>query len=153
MRSAFAGAVALLALFSANADARDDRLMLPVKAALEKGQSFKDKIDPDIRLYFGGQKTPSVEKRIGEWTSNKKTNAFGKSDQEACEIAFISAAVSLQERARREGGTAVINIRSVYKNANVASQTEYLCGAGAVMAGVALRGTVVTFKPAKAGKK
>ena len=85
--------------------------------------------------------------RLGEWTSNKKTNAFNKSDQEACEVAFISAAVSLQQRARREGGSAVVNIRSVYKNDNVESEKDYLCGNGAVMAGVALRGTVVTFKP------
>ena len=126
-------AIALFALgVNAPAEARDDRLMFPVKAALEKGQSFKDKIDPDIRLYFGKQRTPPVEKRIGEWTSNKKTNAFGKNDQEACEIAFISAAISLQERARREGGSAVVNIRSVYKNADVTSETEYRCGAGEV---------------------
>jgi hypothetical protein len=151
MRIRSTAVIALLALgATAPAEARDDRLMFPVKAALEKGQSFKDKLDPDIRLYFGKQKTPPVDKRMGEWTSNKKTNAFGKSDQEACEIAFISAAISLQQRARREGGSAVVNIRSVYKNDNVESQTEFLCGAGAVMAGVALRGTVVTFKPAAA---
>jgi uncharacterized protein YbjQ (UPF0145 family) len=86
-----------------------------------------------------------VAKTIGEWTSNKKTNAFNKSDQEACDIAFISAAVSLQDRAKREGGNAVINIHSVYKNDKFESGSEYLCGAGATMAGVALRGTVVTL--------
>lgn len=128
------------------ADARDDRLKLPIKSALEKGQSTSQKIDPAIRLYFGSQKTPAVAKRIGEWTSNKKTNAANKSDQEACEIAFVSAVLSLQERARNEGGNAVINIHSVYKKENVESATEYLCGAGAIIAGVALRGTVVTLK-------
>jgi hypothetical protein len=40
----------------------------------------------------------------------------------------------------------VINIKSVYKNDNVESASEYLCGAGTIMAGVALRGTVVTLK-------
>jgi len=154
MRNSFAALVMLGALSAvAPAEARDDRTMLPIKAALEKGQSFKDKIDSDIPLYFGKQKTPPVDKRMGEWTTNKKTNAFGKSDQEACEVAFISAAISLQDRARREGGNAVVNIRSVYKNDNVESDKEYLCGAGAVMAGVALRGTVVTIKSAKPAKK
>lgn len=147
MRNSFAALAMSAALAAVSpAEARDDRSMFPIKAALEKGQSFKDKIDSAIPLYFGKQKTPPVDKRIGEWTANKKTNAFGKSDQEACEIAFISAAVSLQDRARREGGNAVVNIRSVYKNDNVESDREFLCGAGAVIAGVALRGTVVTIK-------
>ena len=144
-----AAAVAVLGLTAAmRVDARDERNTFPIKAALAKGQAFKEKLAPDIALYFGRQKTPAVDKRLGEWTSNKKTNAFNKTDQEACEVAFVSAAASLQERARQEGGNAVVNIRSVYKNSNVESETQYLCGSGAVMAGVALRGTVVTFKPA-----
>ena len=125
--------------------ARDDRLKFPVDAALSKGQSYKEKIDPSIKLYFGSQKTPAVAKKIGEWTSNKKTNAANKSDQEACELAFLSAVVSLQDRARREGGNAVVNITSVYKNEPFKSPKEYMCGAGTFMAGVALRGTVVTL--------
>jgi hypothetical protein len=129
-----------------SAGARDDRVKFPIKAAMEKGQTTKHKLDPGIQLYFGRQKTPAVEKSIGEWTSNKKTNASNKPDQEACEIAFVSAAYSLQERAKKEGGNAVINIKSVYKNDNVESASEYLCGAGTIMAGVALRGTVVTLK-------
>jgi len=127
------------------ATARDERLKFPVQAALAKGQNYKEKIDPQIKLYFGKPSKLKVAKTIGEWTSNKKTNAFNKTDQEACDIAFISAAVSLQDRAKREGGNAVINIHSVYKNDKFENTTEYLCGAGATMAGVALRGTVVTL--------
>jgi uncharacterized protein YbjQ (UPF0145 family) len=135
--------VALVVAFPAAA--RDDRLKFPVKGALAKGQNYKEKIDPQIKLYFGKPSGVKVAKTIGEWTSNKKTNAFNKSDQEACDIAFISAAVSLQDRAKREGGNAVINIHSVYKNDKFESTSEYQCGAGTTMAGVALRGTVVTL--------
>jgi len=127
------------------AAARDDRLKFPVQGALAKGQSYKEKLDPQIKLYFGKPSKLKVAKTIGEWTSNKKTNAFNKTDQEACDIAFISAAVSLQDRAKREGGNAVINIHSVYKNDKFESTSEYMCGAGTTMAGVALRGTVVTL--------
>ena len=126
--------------------ARDDRLKFPVDAALTKGQSFKEKLDPSIKLYFGSQRTPPVAKKIGEWTSNKKTNAANKSDQEACDLAFISAVIALQQRARKEGGNAVVNIRSVYKQEDSDSPTEFICGAGKIMAGVALRGTVVKLK-------
>jgi uncharacterized protein YbjQ (UPF0145 family) len=146
MKHAVAGLVSLIALAIAlPAAARDDRLKFPLDAALAKGQNYKEKIDPQVRLYFGRQPKLKVAKTIGEYTSNKKTNAFNKSDQEACDIAFISAAVSLQQRAKQEGGNAVVNIHSVYKNDKFESPTEYLCGAGALMAGVALRGTVVTL--------
>ena len=126
--------------------ARDDRVQLAIKQALDKGQSLRNNVKPDIALFFGSQKTPAVEKDMGTFTSNKKTNSSNKTDQEACAIAFLSAAISLQERARKQGGNAVINIRSVYKGADLESETEYLCGAGTIMAGVALRGTVVTLK-------
>jgi len=139
----------LAAAVLAPAEARDDKHMFQIKDALGKSQQYKEKLESDIALYFGKQKTPAVEKRIGEYTSNKKTNSFNKSDQEACDIAFISAAAALQDRARREGGNAVINIHSVYRNDNVASDTEYLCGSGAMVAGVALRGTVVTLGKGK----
>jgi uncharacterized protein YbjQ (UPF0145 family) len=51
--------------------------------------------------------------------------------------------MQLQERARREGGNAVINIVSNYKDIPFSSETQYECGAGNVVGGVALRGEVV----------
>jgi uncharacterized protein YbjQ (UPF0145 family) len=136
----------VLVLTCSLAQARDTRHMLSIKSALEKGQSFKDKVADDVKLYFGKQASPAVERKMGTWTTNKKTNAANKSDEEACEIAFLSAVIELQQRARKEGGNAVVNIQSVYRNANVDSETQYLCGAGAFVAGVALSGTVVKLK-------
>ena len=40
----------------------------------------------------------------------------------------------------REGGNAVVNIHSYYKSVPFKSNTEYECGAGKIMGGVALRG-------------
>jgi uncharacterized protein YbjQ (UPF0145 family) len=147
-----AAAAAILAITVSPALARDDRLMFPVAEGMEKGKSTKDRIDPEIRLYFGKKKTPVVEKKMGEFTANRKTNATNKTDKEACEIAFVSAVVSLQQRARKEGGDAVVNVHSVYKNEMRESESEYLCGAGTFVSGVALRGTVVKLKEIK-GKK
>jgi hypothetical protein len=147
MRTSLAEVAALLALTIASPGvARDDRLMFPVKEAMERGKSTRERIDPGIRLYFGKQKVPALERKLGEFTANRKTNATNKTDKEACEISFVSAAVSLQQRARKEGGDAVINIHSVYRNENRESASEYLCGAGTFVAGVALRGTVVKLK-------
>jgi uncharacterized protein YbjQ (UPF0145 family) len=53
---------------------------------------------------------------------------------------------SLKERAIREGGNAVINIRSNYRNNMTSSNTTFKCGSAAFVAGVALVGTVVKEK-------
>jgi len=132
----------ILAMITLNVYARDTRKMYPLADALN-AESAKAKLDPEIRLYFGDQKHPKVIKRFGEFMSNKKTNAFNKSDKRACEWAFLSAMLSLQNRAHLEGGNAVINIRSYYKRNEVSSRTEYECGAGAIIAGVTFKGDVV----------
>ena len=152
MKSITSLAAAAAILAASPALARDDRLMFPVSGGMERGKSTKDRIDPEIKLYFGKQKTPPVEKKLGEFSSSRKTNATNKTDQEACEISFVSAVVSLQQRARREGGDALINVHSIYKNEQRESDSEYMCGAGTFAAGVALRGTVVKLKEVKAVK-
>ncbi len=135
------GVVALAVLASAGpAFGRDDHLMLPIKDALASPDASK--LDPGVKLYFGHQK-PSVSKSLGTFTTNKKANGFGKEDKVACERAFISAMIALQERARKQGGNAVVGIASYYKKIVKVSDKEYMCGAGALMAGVAFRGEVV----------
>ena len=129
-------------LTSGGAFARDDQNMYPLDDALNT-EAAKEKLDPSIRLYFGNQKHPKIAKDFGEWKTNKKTNAFNKSDKEACEWVFLSAVLELQERAKTEGGNAVVAIKSNYKNNERSSETEYMCGNGALMAGVALKARVV----------
>lgn len=132
--------VAFLAV-SLNAAARDDHKMFPLKDALE-APAAQEKLDKSIKLHFAGQAHPKVIKKLGEWPTNKKTNAFGKSDVEACNWVFLSAVMTLQERAQKEGGNAVIDIKSNYRNIETASATEFMCGVGNIVAGVALKGTV-----------
>jgi hypothetical protein len=93
------------------AAARDEQKLYPIGQAL-KSPAAQGKVDPGIRLFFGRQRHPNVTKDFGEWPTNKKTNAFAKSDLQACEWVFLSAVIALQERARKEGGNAVINIVS-----------------------------------------
>lgn len=135
-------AMSCLLLTTTAAHARDEHLTLPIKEALES-PAAQSKLDKGVKLYFGQQKHPKPAKTLGEWKTNKKTNAFNKSDKEACEWVFLSAVLELQERARKEGGNAVINIRSNYKSHEKSSEMEYTCGAGGLMAGVAFKGTVV----------
>jgi uncharacterized protein YbjQ (UPF0145 family) len=124
------------------AHARDDKLMMPISVAMESPET-QEKLDSSIRYYFGNQKTPKILKKLGTDSSNKKTNAFGKSDEKACQWAFLSAMLSLEKRAKDLGANAVINIASNYKKVVMSSNTEYECHAGGIMAGVALKGDFV----------
>jgi hypothetical protein len=132
-------ALAALAVVSV-AHARDERLKMPIKDAMESAEA-KDKLGSDVKFFFGADK-PKVSQTLGSFTSNKKTNFANKSDEAGCKIAFLSAMIALKDRALREGGNAVFNIHSVYKDGKFESATEYECGAGKIMGGVALRGTV-----------
>jgi uncharacterized protein YbjQ (UPF0145 family) len=138
--------VVAIATASCASTPRDEHVRFPIHRALEKGQSYKSKVEYDVRLFFGAGKTPAGAQRMATFLANTKANAVGKTDQEACDIAFISAVTQLQAHARREGGNAVVNIKSVYRGENSDSQSEYVCGAGNIMVGVTLEGTVVKLK-------
>jgi hypothetical protein len=131
--------------FAPLAHARDTLHNLNVNEALQIGRDEGVILD-HVRVFFAGQQHPQVIKKYGEFSTNKKTNAFNKSDERACQWAFFSAIKSLQERALKEGGNAVIDIKSNYKSREFSSPTEFQCGAGAIIAGVALKGTVVNIK-------
>jgi len=125
--------------------ARDDVSEFSVQEILSQEQA-KEVLGNDVRFYFGKQTYPRVIKNWGEVSTNKKTNAFLKSDLEACNWVFLSAMVALKERAIREGGNAVIKIKSNYKGKETVSNSTFQCGAGNIMAGVALKGTIVKIK-------
>ena len=100
----------------------------------------------DVPFYMAGQKHPKVLKTIGEWPTNQRTNAFNKSDEDACNLVFLDAIIQLQKRAQVEGGNAVIDIKSTTKNNDLSSPTEFRCVAGAMIANVALTGKVVKLE-------
>lgn len=140
-----AALVAKFVLPATGAVARDTEHMYSYEEMLGR-EDAKMKLDQGIRFYFGDEAHPAIERKLGTYVSNKKTNALNKSDDRACEWAFLSAMLSLQQRAIREGGDAVVNIQSYYKKNVINSATEFECHAGVFVAGVALRGTVVKLK-------
>jgi uncharacterized protein YbjQ (UPF0145 family) len=134
--------IMLFCLASSSAYARDDVSEFSIQEAMSQEQA-KEVLGSDVRFYFGSQSHGKILKTWGEVSTNKKTNAFLKSDQEACTWAFLSAMVALRDRTLREGGNAVIKIKSNYKSNTTSSTTTFRCGAGNILAGVALKGTVV----------
>jgi len=100
----------------------------------------------DTPFYMSGQKHAKVARDFGVFTANKRTNAFNKSDEEACEIAFLSAIIALQDRATQLGADAVVDIKSITKHNDLDSATNYRCVAGSLIANVVLTGRVVKFE-------
>lgn len=132
-------------LLSMSASARDSIQSYSIADALNS-EAAKSLLGTDIQFYFGDQKHGEIQKRLGEFRSNQKTNAFNKTDKAACEWAFLSTMVSLRNRAKQEGANAVVNIRSNYRNNITSSAETFQCGSGALIAGVALVGEMVTLK-------
>ncbi|HFK2922175.1 hypothetical protein [Stenotrophomonas beteli] len=139
-----AAATTLLAL-SSTASARDTRVEQSLQE-LVSSQAAKDAgIDGSVRFYLAGQPV-SVQQRLGEDVTNKKTNAANKSDAEACRWVALSALRALQDGARSRGANAVVDIVSYYKKNEFKSSTNYECWAGTFVAGVALKGTYAKVK-------
>ncbi len=134
-----------LLLVSTSVFARDTLQAVSIEDALAT-EKAKQALGENVAFFFGEQSPGTVVKEFGEIRTNKKTNAFGKSDTAACQWAFLSAMIALKDRALQDGGNAVINIKSNYKNNLTSSETTFQCGAGGIMAGVALVGTVATIE-------
>ena len=140
---ALAAVVAVMfVLGGRTASARDDRLHMPIKMALERSEA-KQKLDPEIRLYFGKASHPAAKGDMGDYRVDKKTRSIGRSDADACQWAFLSALIDLQARARTLGANAVVGIESFFGEQTLTSDTEFLCGAGSMMAGTGLSGKLV----------
>ncbi len=142
MRAPITIALILVSLaWSSSPLARDTRHHFPISDVMDNPE-YAAQLD-GVSFYFGEQPHPAVVKTFGKDRTNKKTNAFNKSDEEACQWVMLSALKQLKLRADDLGANAVINIISNYKNDQKSSETEYTCGAGGLMAGVALIGEFV----------
>ncbi|MFI8572384.1 excinuclease ATPase subunit [Stenotrophomonas bentonitica] len=143
-RFALIAATALLALAS-TAQARETRVEQSLHELVNSAEARNVGIDGSVKFYLAGEKVSVVE-RLGEDVTNKKTNAANKSDAEACRWVALSALRALQDGAKSRGANAVVDIVSYYKKNEFKSTANYECYAGAILAGVALKGTYAKVK-------
>lgn len=137
-------ALAVTVLGAGVTNARETDHKFPVQHALDSSVAKKKLLD--VPFFMIGQKHDNVVKDLGVFKSSKTSSGFSKSDQDGCDQAFLSAIISLQERAKKEGGDAVVDIKSVTKGNNMESATEYGCLAGALVIRVSLEGRIAKFK-------
>ncbi|WP_420994009.1 excinuclease ATPase [Cupriavidus sp. 30B13] len=139
-------------LAGTGAQAADQLLNQPIDKALASAEA-RSRVDPSIRLLFGFNRLPDAQggqsyktvKRIRRPVDNSSATggAPPPGDEELCATTFVQAVQELQQRAMKEGGNAVVDIRSNWKNDETASDSTYVCAKGAAYIGVALKGVVV----------
>ncbi|KXI29341.1 excinuclease ABC subunit A [Paraglaciecola hydrolytica] len=130
-------------LLSNSVWAKDEILKFEITPLLQSSKAKE--VLYDVPLYFADQAYAKTDRKLKGMTTSQKTNAFNKSAQEACEWAFLSAIKVFQLKAQREGMDAVVNITSNYKHHEFSSTTEFECGSGNIIAGVALKADLVKF--------
>ncbi|GFZ96349.1 excinuclease [Dyella caseinilytica] len=101
------------------------------------------KLDGTVKFYLAGN-TPNGQVTVvnvvnDEVMVNRKTNAFGKKDQDTCDWALQSALISLQDMAKKAGANAVTDIVSDYGN-EYRDSHNYECHVGFLMSGVIMKG-------------
>jgi len=142
MKKLILATAAMAAMFSASAQASDEKMMFPIAGGMDNSEA-QAKLDTSIKYYFGDQPTPKVIAKLGFDKTSQKTNAFAKAADKVCNHAFLSAMLALQKRAQELGANAVIHIASNYDNIENSSATDVECHVGGIMGGVALKGEFV----------
>lgn len=135
-----ATAALMLCALPGLSQARDTALYLPFEKVVQQMYN-EGKLDKSLKFYLAGvQPRGKVTVVSPNAVTNKKTNAFNKTDEAACEWALQSALITMQDAAKKVNANAVTNIVSYYKKNERKDATTYECHAGAVMAGVAIKG-------------
>jgi len=133
---------AALALAPAVAQAKDEQRLYDIATVMDSAEG-RDRFDDTIKFYWSGQAAPTPLETLSIQTSERKTFISIRTDREACDLSFIEALAALRNAARKAGANAVIEIKSLYKNREFRSPTEYECRLGYFAAGVTLEGTLV----------
>lgn len=102
--------------------------------ASEEAESL---LNPNVPVSFGGG-GHVIQANL---STRQAANASNKSDEAACERAFINAAHKFQQTAQARGGSRVSNFHSYY-NRQVLRGGQYDCEVGTFHARVVMRGNI-----------
>jgi len=132
------------ALLPGVSQARDTAHFLDFQSVVNEATQA-GRLDGSVKFYLN--KTPAGAKIINaNVTTSQKTNAFNKTDEEACSWVLQSALIKLQNAAKAAGANAVVDLASNYKSKEYRDDSKYECHAGAIMAGVALKAKYASVK-------
>jgi len=129
-----------------DAAARDEQRLFDTAAALATPEG-RDRFDDTIAFHWSGTEPPPAERSLSIHTSERKTFLPTRTEQQACDQSFIAALAGLRDAARKAGADAVVAIKSLYKNREFRSATQYECRLGYFAATVTLEGRLVKLAP------
>ena len=145
MKKLLIGFISTLCLLSFQADARDLK-SISIQDALTSDEA-KLNLPDDIKFYFGDAKPEgNITKTIGEYTFNREVNTSLKSQITGCNSALIAALKELRAAAKKEGATAVVNIKSNASGKASSSKEIYMCDSGMLKSGVSISGELVVVE-------
>jgi uncharacterized protein YbjQ (UPF0145 family) len=135
----------LLMATPAAAQRQDAVNVFPV-GAVRDDPEFTSQIN-GVRFYFAGERHPGIVRRVqNDATTSQRARKSGRAADWACQRALMNSLIQLGRSAQNAGANAVINIRSNWEHNAWPNGTEYQCAIGRMMAGVALKGDIVTLR-------
>jgi hypothetical protein len=138
--------LALACALAPPAQARDEQRLFDIAGALATSMG-RDRFDDTVQFFWAGQETPETQTAFSIHTSERKTFLPTRTEQEACDQSFIEALAALRDAARKAGADAVVVIKSLYKNREFRSATQYECRVSYFSASVTLEGRLVKLAP------
>jgi hypothetical protein len=129
-----------------DAAARDEQRLFDIAPALASSEG-RDRFDDTVDFHWSGQEPPAVERSVAIHTSERKTFLPTRTEQEACDRSFIEALAALRDAARQAGVDAVVSIKSLHRNREFRSATQYECRIGYFAASVTLEGRIAKLAP------
>jgi hypothetical protein len=99
-----------------------------------------------MKFFFGSQEHPPVAKTFPRLRTIRRAASVGADSEKACQRAFAAGLISLADNAKKQGADAVINIRTAFADKDEASDTQYICGTGALQTGMTLYGDPVKLQ-------
>jgi uncharacterized protein YbjQ (UPF0145 family) len=135
------GITALALLVATQAAGRDTTVELSAHevAQSSKGRDFL----LDVPFWMKGEPHELEGEALQVSSVTRTSSAVMRSDRAACMSAFLDALKVLQQKALDAGGNAVVDIVSVTRDVETESAQTFRCVAGATVARVGLRATLM----------
>ena len=131
----------IAALVATQAAGRDTTVEI---SAHEVAQSSKGRqFFLDVPFWMKGEPREHEGEPLKLSSVTRTSSAAMRSDRAACTSAFLDALKVLQQKARDAGGNAVVDIVSITRDVETESAQTFRCVAGAIVARVGLRATLV----------
>lgn len=141
MKKTVLAAATVLALMQSPLFAGGKHDTLPVTFASIQALEDKkgNKLDGSVKFYFADEKAPAKGGEI--ISSHGNTSGLGRDKEGKCRWALLGAFLKFQERAKREGMTKVVDVKtSSDSDQTSGARDKCLCAVGNVRVGTTVTG-------------